>query len=72
MALIREEVKVGFRDAVVSSEMTFRLVPKVFDSIDVVSNNRNNLRMIDALVMKLQGVQDVVGPEVGSVEDDFG
>ena len=59
----------GFRDAVVSSEMAFRLVPKVLDAIDVVSVDRKNLRMIDAMVVELRDVEDVIGPEVVGVDD---
>jgi hypothetical protein len=47
--LFQEEVKVVIRDAVVSSEMAFRLVPKVLDAIDVVPIDRKNLGLCDNL-----------------------
>lgn len=62
----------GFRDAVVSSEMAFRLVPKVLDPIDVVSVDRKNLRMIDAMVVELRDVKDAIGPKVVGVDDAIG
>jgi len=41
-------MEVGFRDAIVASEMAFCLVPEVLDAIDVVSIDRKNFRVVDA------------------------
>lgn len=71
-ALFQEEVKEGFWDAVVSSQMAFHLVPKILDPIDVVSVDRKNLRMIDAIVVELRDVEDVIGLEVICIEDAIG
>ncbi len=52
-ALFQEEMKVRFLDAIVASEMAFRLVPEVLDAISVISVDRKNFRVVDAMVMEL-------------------
>lgn len=43
LALLEEEVEMGFRDAVIAREVPFRLVPEVLDAVDMVPLNGENL-----------------------------
>lgn len=47
-------------DAIESSQMSFGLVPKVFDPVDVISPVGEELGMIDAHVMKFCDVECIV------------
>jgi hypothetical protein len=46
-------VKVAFRNAVVSSEVPLRLVPKVLDAINVIVRIGKKFGMIDAVMIEL-------------------
>ena len=59
-----------FRNAVEASQVPRRLVPKVFNAIDVVAAFRHEgLAVIDALVMKLGDIQHVVHLKTIGVDD---
>ena len=60
-ALLDEQVKMLLRDAVVAPKMAFGLVPEVLDAIDVVGLNGEPFGMINADVVKLRNIQDVIG-----------
>lgn len=49
--------------------MAFRLIPKVFDAIDVVMLVRKELTMIDSIVLKLRYIQRIVGTIIVSIDN---
>ena len=51
-------------NAVVAPEMTFRLVPEVLDTVDVVVVNGEQLRMIDTDMMAVRDVERVTNSQV--------
>ena len=44
--------------------MTFRLVPEVLDPVDVISVFGKQFGMLDADMMEVWDIEDVIGPEV--------
>ena len=50
-ALFQEEIKVSFRDAVVTTTMLLGLVPDVLDAIDMVVRISEEFRVIDPVMM---------------------
>jgi hypothetical protein len=59
-ALLEKPMKIVRLDAIESSQMSFGLVPKVFDPVDVISPVGEELGMIDAHVMKFCDVECIV------------
>jgi hypothetical protein len=59
-ALLEKPMKIVRFDAIESSQMSFGLVPKVFDRVDVISPVGEELGMIDAHVMKFCDVECIV------------
>jgi len=59
-ALLEKPMKIVRFDAIESSQMSFGLVPKVFDPVDVISPVGEELGMIDAHVMKFCDVECIV------------
>ena len=43
--------------------MTLRLMPEIFDSINVIVLVGEELKMVDPHVMKVDHVESIVGPE---------
>ena len=58
--LLEKPMKIVRFDAIESSQMSFGLVPKVFDPVDVISPVGEELGMIDAHVMKFCDVECIV------------
>ena len=59
-ALLEKPMKIVRFDAIEFSKMSFGLVPKVFDPVDVISPVGEELGMIDAHVMKFCDVECIV------------
>ena len=59
-ALLEKPMKIVRFDAIESSQMSFGLVPKVFDSVDVICPVGEELGMVDAHVMKFCDVECIV------------
>lgn len=57
------------RNAIVPSEMAFRLVPEILDAIDMVSVSNEGVRVVDPHVAKLGDVQGVLRSERVRVDD---
>ena len=71
-ALLQKPVKVLWLDAIKATQMTLRLVPKVFDAVDVVLSIGEELRVIDAPMMKIRNVQRIVRSERVGIDDAVG
>ena len=56
-------------DSVVFPQMPFRLIPKVFDAIDVILVVRKKLAMIHPIVFELRHIQRVVGAIIVSIDN---
>ena len=69
LALLEEEVEMGFRNAVVAREVPLRLVQEVLDAVDMVPLECENLRMIDPVVMKFRDVEIIIRAEAVGVDD---
>ena len=59
--LLKKPVKVVGLYAIKLAQMTFSLVPKVFDSIDMILLIGKQFRVVDSHVMKVAYVQSIVG-----------
>jgi hypothetical protein len=60
--LPEKEVKVGFRNAIVSAERSPGLVPEVLNSVDVIVAFENvGVRVVDPVAMELGDVEDLIG-----------
>lgn len=71
-ALFQKPEEVPWLDSIELAHVPFGLVPKVFDSVDVVLLIGKQLRVVDAMVMKVRHVERVVGPERIGVDDRVG
>ena len=49
-----------FWDAIVAPQMALRLVPEVFNSVDVITLIGKLFAVIDAMVLKLGDIQNIV------------
>jgi hypothetical protein len=49
--------------------MTLRLIPEIFDSIDMISSVGEKLGMVDSHVMKVTRVESIVAPERACVNN---
>jgi len=56
-------------DAVVLTQMPFRLIPKVFNAIDVVLFVRKELAMVNAIVLELRHIQSIVRAIIVSIDN---
>ena len=56
-------------NAVVAPEMTFRLVPEVLDTVDVVAVLGEELGVIDADVVEVRDIEYVVSLEAVCVDN---
>jgi hypothetical protein len=68
-ALFQEQVEVAFRNAVVTPHVSFGLVPKVLDAIDMIVRIGEELRVIDQVMMELRDIQHNECPEAIGVDD---
>ena len=59
-------------NAVVAPEMTFRLVPEVLDTVDVVAVLGEELGAIDADVVEVRDIECVVSLEAVCVDNAVG
>ena len=62
-------IEVLFRHAVVTPQVPFSLVPKIFNSVDVAFLFDECLRMINANMSELRDIQNVVGAEAVGIDD---
>ena len=62
----------GFRDAVVSAQMPFGLVPEVLDPVDMVPFLDKFLRVIDPVMPELGDIENIVGAEAISIDNAVG
>ena len=69
LALLEKQMEVMARDAVILSQMPLGLVPEVFDAVDVVLVLDEGLGVIDAHVLKLRDIENVVGHEAVRIDD---
>ena len=61
------EVVLG--DAIVTAEMALGLVPKVLNPVDVVAVLGEQFRVIDAEVVEVRDIENVIGLEAIRVDD---
>ncbi len=59
-ALLEKPMKIARFDAIESSQMSFGLVPEVFDPVDVISLVGEEFGMVDAHVMEFGDVECIV------------
>ena len=59
-------------DSVVFPQMPFRLIPKVFNAINMVRFVRKELAMVNAIVLELRHIQRVVGAIIVSIDNTVG
>ncbi len=52
--------------------MTLRLIPEIFDSIDMISSVGEEIGMVDSHMMKVAHVENIVGPERVGVNNTVG
>lgn len=50
-------------NAIESAQMTFRLIPKILNPIDVVALLGEQFTVVDSLVLKLRNIQGVIALE---------
>lgn len=50
-----------FRNAIVLTQMSFGLIPKILDPIDVIMFVRKMRTMVNAIVLELRHIQGIVG-----------
>lgn len=72
LALFEEPVKVVLLNAIEFSHMSLRLVPEIFDTVNVVLFIREQLGMIDPMMPEVTHVQRVVRPEIICVNNTVG
>ena len=61
------EVVLG--DAIVTAEMPLGLVPKVLNPVDVVAILSEQFRVIDADVMEVRDIKNIIGLEAIRIDD---
>ena len=71
-AFFEEKKEAFFGDTVEPSEMALGLVPEILDPVDVVVLIGEQLRVVDAGVMKARHVKRVIAPEAVRVDDAVG
>lgn len=60
LTLLQKPMKILFLDSVEASQMTFGLVPKILNSIDMILLICEELRVVDAKVVKLTNIKSIV------------
>lgn len=60
-ALLEKPIKVLLFDDVETAHVTLGLVPEILDSIDVIFLIGKELRVIDAAVMEVTHIKNIVG-----------
>lgn len=68
-AFLDEQVEVLLGDTVVASHVAFCLVPEVLDPVDVVGIFGEQFRVVDAHMVELLNVQNVIGSEAVGIDD---
>ena len=71
-ALLQEENEVRIWGAVMTAQMAFGSAPELLDTIDRVAFIREQLRVIDALMMELRGIQNVVRTKAIGIDNAIG
>ena len=61
-----------FWDAVVASQMTFGLLPESLNSVDVIPVFGKLFGMIDADMMEVRDIKDVISLEAIRIDDSVG
>jgi hypothetical protein len=59
-ALLEKPMEIARFDAIESSQMSFGLVPEIFDPVDVISLVGEEFGMVDAHVMEFGDVECIV------------
>jgi hypothetical protein len=68
-AFLQEPVKILLFDAVKLAHLPLGLVPEILDAVDVILFIGEQLRMIDAHVMKVGNIERVIRSESIRVDD---
>ena len=55
--------------AVVAPQVSLGLVPEVFNSVYVIMFVSKQFRVVDAVVMELRNIQNIIGSEAISIDD---
>ena len=71
-ALLEEPIEAILFDSIESTQMTFSLIPEVFNAIDVVALIGEELGVVDAHVMEVAYVESVVRLERIGIDDTVG
>jgi len=50
-----------FWDAIIAPSMAFGLFPNVLESVDIMSDFGNQFGMVDADIMEVRDIKDVIG-----------
>jgi len=69
LAFLEIERESVLRDAVKFAHVSFGLVPKILDAVDVIVGVRELFRMVDAQVLERRGIQDIVPAPAVAVDD---
>lgn len=70
LAFLQKAVKTLFWDAVKAPQMSFGLVPKVLNAVDVVAALADeNLAVVHAPVMKLRDIQHIINLKAVRIDD---
>ena len=72
LALLQKQVEVCLRDAVVAPQMPLRLVPEIFDPIDVSTAVDKRPLVVDPLVTEFGNIQYVMGSIAICVDNAIG
>ncbi len=73
LAFLQEPIKTVFWDAVKAAQMSLGLVPKILNTVDVVTALADkSLAMVHTLVMKLRHIQHIIGRKTVRVDNTVG
>ena len=62
-------MEVCFWDAIISSQMSFCLAPKIFNAVDMIVCICEDMRVIDPVMMEFRDVEHVIGSKAVGVDD---
>ena len=69
LALFQKEREMGFGNAIIFSQMSFRLIPEILDAVNVVVFVNKGRAVINAIMLELRDIERIVGSKIVCVDN---
>ena len=60
------------RHTIKFTQMTFRLVPKILNPIDMIFNIHEGFRMVDPVMLKIADIENIIAAPAVRIDDAIG